>query len=99
MAEKENQRIHNARKVLRSSRESRRKILFGVYLMLAAMLLTVAALYVFVWRQPKQPDVPEDMIVAQTATMAPVPVPTAQPTPIATTEPDATPKPLVMHLG
>ena len=99
MAEKENQRIHNARKVLRSSRESRRKILFGVYLLLAAVLLTAAVLYVFVWRQPKQPDIPEDMIIAQTATSAPAPspVPTAQPTPIATTEPDATPKPLVMQ--
>ena len=100
MSDQEIENNNKAQKVLKKSRESRRKILFWVFLPLATALVTLAVLYVFVWSQPTQPDIPEDMVV-----QAPLPSPSptvtplasAQPTPIATTQPETTPKPMVVQ--
>jgi len=98
MANIENNEKNKARKVLRKSHESKRKILTWGFAALAAALLVVAALYVFVWRQPRQPEVPADMVIQSPIQTAQQTVaPTAAATPIATTQPLATPKPMVIQ--
>lgn len=97
MTSQESENNNKAHKVLRKSRESRRKILFWVFLIIAGVLIIAAVLYLFVWRLPSQPDMPNDMAIGTPLTTSePTAAPTAQPTPIATTEPALTPKPMVM---
>lgn len=79
------------------SKEKRQKIITIGLISLAVVLLVFAALFVFVWRQPKQPKHPDEMSI-----LTPTPDPTKDislptPTAISTTEPVITPKPLIVQ--
>lgn len=79
------------------TKRERQKILIIGLISLAVVLLALAALYVFVWRQPKQPKHPDEMVI-----LSPIPEPNKElslpsPTAIATTQPVVTPKPVVIQ--
>lgn len=83
-----------AKKVLKKSRIFRQRVLAWTCIGAAALLAAGVLLYLFVWSQPNQPNVPVNMV---RMTPAPEQTTAPTPTPVPTTQPEPTRKPVVMQ--
>ncbi len=95
MSKKELSNRDKAKKALRPSRQTRNTVLFWTLLGGCIAVLAAALFFFFVFSRPSQPSMPEETAALEPTDQAQIQQPVR--TPIATTEPEKTPKPLIMR--